>query len=89
MAGNSVLAEILEQLMIRTPLVVVAYRSDRHDPSCANHEHEDIIEALAKGNSDRSVKAMQDHLVTLESQLDLRDVDEPSSDLAAIFGQSR
>lgn len=87
MAGNSVLAEMLEQLMLRTPLVVVAYRSDRHDPSCANHEHEDVIDALAKGNADRAVKAMQDHLVTLESQLNLREVDEPSSDLADIFGR--
>lgn len=89
MAGNSVLAEMLEQLIVRTPLVVVAYRSHRTDPSCANHEHEDIIDALAKGNPDRAVKATQDHLATLESQLNLRDDEEPSSDLAAIFGRQR
>jgi len=89
MAGNTVLAEMLEQLMIRTPLVVIAYRSDRTDPTCANHEHEDIIDALAKGNVDRAVKTMRDHLTTLESQLNLREDDEPSSDLAAIFGKPR
>jgi len=88
MAGNSVLSEMLEQLMIRTPLVVVAYRSDRTDPSCANHEHEDIIDALAKGNADRAVRTMRDHLATLEGQLNLRDDDEPAMDLAAIFRRS-
>jgi DNA-binding GntR family transcriptional regulator len=71
--------------MIRTPLVVVAYKSDRTDPSCANHEHEDIIDALAQGNANRAVKAMRAHLATLEGQLNLREEDEPNSDLAAIF----
>jgi DNA-binding GntR family transcriptional regulator len=88
MAGNTVLAEMLEQLMIRTPLVVIAYRSDRTDPSCANREHEDIIDSLAKGNADRAVKMMQDHLATLEGQLNLREEEEEqNSDLAAIFGK--
>jgi DNA-binding GntR family transcriptional regulator len=86
-ANNSVLAGMLEQLMIRTPLAVVAYRSDRADPYCANREHHDIVDALAKGSADRAVKAVQDHLVTLEGQLDLREEEENGSDLAAIFGQ--
>lgn len=88
MAGNSVLSEMLEQLMIRTPLVVVAYRSDRTDPSCANDEHEQIIAELAKGNADRAVRTMQDHIAVLEGQLNLRDEEEPVSDLAAIFRRS-
>jgi DNA-binding GntR family transcriptional regulator len=89
MAGNLVLAEMLEQLMARTPLVVVAYKSGRNDPSCANHEHEDIIDTLAKGNADRAVRTMRDHLDTLEGQLDLREDGPAGTDFAAIFAPAR
>jgi DNA-binding GntR family transcriptional regulator len=75
--------------MRRTPLVVVAYRADRSDPACANHEHADIIEALAKGNADRAVRTMRGHLDTLESQLNLREDEDAGTDLAAIFGRVR
>lgn len=85
MAGNSVLADMLDQILLRTPLVVVAYQTARADSCCANGEHDDIIGALAKGNAEAAVRAVRKHLKTLESQLDLAEREPAGADLATVF----
>ncbi len=86
MAGNGVLAEILDRLIARTPLVVLAYRSRTEDRSCSIDEHSVIIDAIASGNASRAAAAMSAHLDRLEGQLDLSGDVEPATDLAALFG---
>ncbi len=85
MAGNSVLAEVLDQLVSRTPLVVLAYRDPTQTNACANRDHVELVEAMAAHNVDRAVTAMKCHLCNLEGKLNLRD-DAPVNELAAIFG---
>lgn len=85
MAGNTVLAEFLEQLVARTPLVVLAYRNPHHTASCSNDEHGQILDAVAAGDADRAVGLMKEHLTALEGQLNFQD-EEHATDLAAIFG---
>lgn len=85
MAGNSVLADFLDQLIARTPLVLLAYRGPARDASCSNDEHSQILEAVAAGDANRAVAAMKAHLQSLESHLNLRE-EEQSTDLTEIFG---
>lgn len=85
-AGNSVLAEFLDQLVARTPLVILAYRSRSGGQTCSIDEHLEIVDAIATGNVAKAVAAMTAHLQTLEGQLDLSEDAEPSTDLAALFG---
>lgn len=88
MAGNSVLVGVLEQLVSRTPLVVLAYRDPSKTSECANRDHAELVDALAAHDADRAVLAMTCHLCNLEGKLDLRDT-APANELAAIFGLAR
>lgn len=85
-AGNGVLAEILDQLIARTPLVVLAYKGRGEKATCSIDEHTEIIDAIASGNAAKAAAAMTAHLESLEGQLDLSDDTEPATDLAALFG---
>lgn len=87
-AGNTVLADFLEQLVARTPLVLLAYRGPVQHAGCANDEHAEIVAALTAGEAERAVKLMRTHLDSLAGQLQLED-EEPAADLAAIFGKRR
>jgi DNA-binding GntR family transcriptional regulator len=89
MAGNTVLAEFVEQLVARTPLVLLAYKVAVVQASCSNDEHAQIVAAIASGDGVRAVKLMQHHLDELQGQLKLEEDDEPAADLAAIFGRAR
>ena len=84
MAGNTVLADILDQLVSRTPLVVLAHRSPRQPASCSDDEHALLVDALAAGDADTAVAVMKEHLHTLQGQLDLHD-SAPTVELAEIF----
>jgi DNA-binding GntR family transcriptional regulator len=84
-AGNRVLAEFLEQLVARTPLVVLAYRGRQSDNLCSLDDHAGILDAIASGSAAKAAAAMNAHLANLESQLDLTTVAEASDDLAQLF----
>lgn len=79
-SGNSVLSEMLANLMVRSSLIVALYQ--RNDvPSCASDEHQQIIAALEKGDQQQAVAVMLEHLGELEDQLDLDDQAEPEINL--------
>ena len=88
MAGNTVLAEFLEQLVARTPLVLLAYRGRTQHAGCANDEHEAITDAIVAGQADKAVSLLKTHLESLAGHLQLEE-EEATSDLAAIFGKRR
>jgi DNA-binding GntR family transcriptional regulator len=84
-AGNGVLAEFLDQLIARTPLVVLAYRTRDTDSACSIDEHSQIVDAIIGGDSGKAVAAMTRHLQSLEDQLDLNDSAESPTDLGTLF----
>jgi DNA-binding GntR family transcriptional regulator len=84
-AGNGVLAELLEQLVARTPLVVLAYRGRSSGSACSNDEHMRIVDAIAAGQAAKAVAAMNAHLANLEGRLDLSTTGAASEDLAQLF----
>lgn len=88
MAGNSVLTEFLEQIVARTPLVLLAYRGPSQHAGCANDEHAAIADAIVAGQADKAVNLLKVHLDSLAQHLDLEE-EEATTDLAAIFGKRR
>ena len=73
-SGNQVLAGILDNLMVRSSLIVALYqRGD--SPPCASHEHQAIIDALRAGDTQAAVGQMIEHLDELEGQLAIEEVD--------------
>jgi len=68
LCSNRVLKEILNNLMVRSSLIVSLYQ--RNDvPSCQHNEHQEIIDALKLGNNELAINIMQEHLSHLESEL--------------------
>jgi len=88
MAGNTVLTEFLEQLVARTPLVLLAYRGRTQHAGCANDEHEAIADAIVAGQADKAVSLLKAHLESLAGHLQLEQEDA-ATDLAAIFDKRR
>jgi DNA-binding GntR family transcriptional regulator len=84
-AGNGVLAEFLDQLIARTPLVVLAYRGRGTDTACSIDEHSHIVDAIVGGDAAKAVAAMTLHLQNLEGQLDLSDSAELPTDLGTLL----
>ena len=89
MAGNAVLTEFLDQLVARTPLVVLAYQATTADSACRIDEHSQIVDALAAGNTARAVATMGAHFDTLLARLDLSGSARREADLAELLGVQR
>jgi DNA-binding GntR family transcriptional regulator len=88
-AGNRVLAQFVDQLVARTPLVLLAYRGPvQPQAACANDEHIAIVEAIAAGDGARAASLMSAHLDSLTNQLHF-EPQQASTDLAAIFGRKK
>ena len=78
--GNSVLAQMLGDLISRCALITLMYQST----TAAEHsheEHEAIVQALANKDADTAVRLMQEHLQHVEEGLTF-DRDMPTSDLS-------
>ena len=88
MSGNRTLQKFLRELITRESLVILAYEKPGK-PSCSNHEHQMILDALARRDAAKAAKLMLQHLENVEERLDLdRDV-RPPVDLKQLFAGSR
>lgn len=83
-SGNSVLADILDNLMVRSSLIVALYQRN-DEPTCQHDEHRDILDALSEGDGDRAVKLMKHHLDHLEAELALDEDQDREIDLKAVL----
>lgn len=84
MAGNRTLLKFLRELITRESLVILAYEKPGQ-PSCSNHEHQLILDALARKDAAKAARLMLQHLENVEKRLDL-DRDERSQvDLRQLF----
>lgn len=80
LSGNRVLAEILDNLIVRSSLIIALYQ--RNDvPACASNEHQQILDALSAGDQSRATEVMRAHLDALEAQLVLEHSGAPEVDL--------
>jgi DNA-binding GntR family transcriptional regulator len=78
--GNTVLAQILGELISRCALITLMYQS-RHEAEHSTDEHEAIVRAMAAGDTDEAVRLMNEHLVHVEASLTY-DRKIPSHDVA-------
>jgi DNA-binding GntR family transcriptional regulator len=69
LAGNSVLEEYLNDIIRRTPLVILTHLGDDEQNRCRNQEHETIIDALEAGDTKKAIKVMNQHLMHIESKI--------------------
>ena len=68
--GNSVLAELLSDLISRCALITLMYQST-HAAQESNQEHAGIVEALARGDEEQAVSLMEAHLSQVLGNLQL------------------
>ena len=87
-ARNEVLNETGRDLVTRSLLMSALYMPPGQ-PSCASHEHEELIDALASGEGKRAARLMGAHLLACEARLHLDAPEETVPDLAAALGRSR
>lgn len=84
MAGNRTLLKFLRELITRESLVILAYEKPGQ-PSCSNHEHQLILDALARRDASRAAKLMLQHLENVEARLDLDRDARAEVDLRQLF----
>lgn len=66
--GNTVLAQILGELISRCALITLMYQS-RHEAEHSTDEHEAIVNAIAQGDTALAVHLMNEHLDHVEASL--------------------
>lgn len=77
--GNTVLAQILEDLISRCALITLMYQS-RAQAEHSTDEHERLVDAMAHGDADQAVRLMQAHLDHVQASLTF-DRKRPSHDV--------
>lgn len=68
--GNSVLTAFLDEIVTRTPLVVLAHRKDAA-PGCMLNDHEQILDAIEARDGARARALMTEHVGHLQGRLAL------------------
>ncbi|CZF79451.1 HTH-type transcriptional regulator LutR [Grimontia celer] len=84
LSGNKVLAEILNDLITRSSLIIALYQREKQ-LDCGCHDHGEIIEAVASGNKLKAVELMKSHLNHIEASLNLSYWKNRTVDLESIF----
>jgi DNA-binding GntR family transcriptional regulator len=84
MAGNRPMQKFLRELVTRESLVILAYEKPGK-PSCSNHEHQMILDALVKREGAKAARLMVQHLENVEERLDLDRDARPPVDLKQLF----
>ena len=80
LAANRILERFLFELTMRTTLIIGLYGAGGQS-SCAEDEHDRIVDALELGDSDRLVALMDEHLRHLEEGLRFDSPARPPSSL--------
>lgn len=83
LAGNEVLTEFLHELVLRSSLIIGLYTPTRNPP-CKEHDHIEIVEAVARGDAKTAMAAMDQHLRDIEAALQFAPSEE-ERDLHAIL----
>lgn len=84
LAGNSVLEEFLNDIIRRTPLVILSHLGSESENACRNHEHEAIVDAISNGDSKKAGQIMNEHLLHIENQISDK-TEEQQPDLATLL----
>lgn len=84
LARNPILERYLTELLSRCSLIVAVYEPPGN-ASCEHDEHEALVDCIARGDGDGAARLMEQHLLALERNVQLRkEGAEPS--LASMLG---
>lgn len=81
MLGNSVLAELIADLLSRSQLISLMYQSS-HSAEHSQQEHADLVDALERRDARSAVRLMERHIGSVERNLRFG---PPTPDLAAVL----
>ena len=84
MSGNSVLLEYLNDIIRRTPLVILTHLRTDPQNRCRNQEHQAIVDAIENGDARKAVEIMNQHLLHIENRIEHKS-DEILPDLATML----
>jgi DNA-binding GntR family transcriptional regulator len=84
MVGNTVIAELLRELMQRSTLVTLHYQNARA-ASCSSAEHTALLDAVRQRDAIKAVRLMEQHLTHVEQDLALPGSNVPVFDLRAVL----
>lgn len=88
LAGNSILADYVEQLCYRSSLVIAAYGSQNSvgcNPKAENDRHEDFINILDTGDMVKAQSWMKLHLQSIKESLNLNNNEDKEIDFQRLF----
>jgi DNA-binding GntR family transcriptional regulator len=83
-SSNSVLIDILDNLMVRSSLIVALHQRN-DEPICQHQEHRAILQALSAGDNGQAMELMKHHLDHLEAELALGKDQDHEVDLKAVL----
>lgn len=72
-AGNTVLAQLVTELVARSSLIATLYQSD-NDSACSSDEHDDFLRTARSGDAPAAVECMMRHLQRVEATLRLEPI---------------
>ncbi|MFG6666002.1 GntR family transcriptional regulator [Halomonas sp. HNIBRBA4712] len=84
LSGNATLAEFVERLCSRSSLILAVYGHRGH-LGCESHDHDDLINYLEEGKTERATAFMSRHLKAIEASLSMVEEEESVPDLREIF----
>ena len=87
---HQTLGRILRELVSRTSLILMAYRTNAQPQSdadrCGCLEHRALLDAIRLRDARQAAHLMAEHLVQLESQLKFSQANVEAPDLLSLFG---
>jgi DNA-binding GntR family transcriptional regulator len=87
LSGNTVLAELLRELVSRTSLIIVLYGSTL-PASCSSDEHAELLAKIESRDAEGALRMMAHHLDHIERGLNLREEEQPTVDLRTALAES-
>ncbi|WP_082641200.1 GntR family transcriptional regulator [Sinorhizobium sp. GL28] len=71
LSRNAILRRFMDELIARSSLVIALYGQSTVS-SCGHNEHDEIVNALERGDVDTAARLMVHHIDHIEADLDLR-----------------
>ncbi|TDO99559.1 GntR family transcriptional regulator [Marinomonas balearica] len=87
LAGNSVLADMLQNLITRSSLIISLYQIEAGE-LCGCDDHKNIVQALENSDINAAILYMKQHLADIESHLKLDFWENKKVDMENVFRES-
>ncbi len=84
LTGNDVLAKFIDELALRTSLIIAAFEP-QGSVDCSPDAHPAIARCILDGDKTGAIAAMDEHLDAMESRLHLDAPAKETEDIAAVF----